>query len=233
MKLENSLSIPVPAPEAWRVLLDIERIAPCVPGATLTARDGDRYTGRIKVKLGPIGLTYNGTVTFVSQDEDAGVAVLEATGRELRGNGTAKAVVTCRLVEAGEATDVLVETDLAITGKPAQFGRGALAEVAGTLIGRFAANLAEEISAGSADGGTEPPRTDAPPQEAVVPGNDRAPAAGATPASRESAAPIDLLDAAGGGIVKRIGPVAAATAVLLLLLVLLRRLGRRAASTDE
>ncbi|XVQ15805.1 SRPBCC family protein [Spirillospora sp. CA-255316] len=225
MKLENSLSIPVAAPEAWRVLLDIERIAPCVPGATLTARDGDRYTGKIKVKLGPIGLTYNGTVTFVSQDEDAKVAVLEATGRELRGNGTAKAVITCRLVEAGEATDVLVETDLAITGKPAQFGRGALAEVAGTLIGQFAANLAEEISAGSPDG------TGTPPPEADVPGNDRTLTSGGTTASREPAAPIDLLGTAGGGIAKRVGPAAAATAVLLLLLAL-RRLSRRAASTD-
>ncbi|GAA2443967.1 SRPBCC family protein [Actinomadura vinacea] len=195
-------------PEAWRVLLDIERIAPCVPGATLTARDGDRYTGKIKVKLGPIGLTYSGTVTFVSQDEDARIAVLEAAGRETRGNGTAKAVVTCRLVEAGEATDVLVETDLAITGKPAQFGRGALAEVAGTLIGRFAANLAEVISAGSPGGGTEPHRAD----------TSDAPAAGSEP--------IDLLDTAGGGIIKRIGPAAAVTALLLLLLVL-RRLGRR------
>ncbi|MFC5749260.1 SRPBCC family protein [Actinomadura rugatobispora] len=235
MKLENSLSIPVPAPEAWKVLLDIERIAPCVPGATLTARDGDRYTGKIKVKLGPIGLTYNGTVTFVSQDEDAGVAVLEATGRETRGNGTAKAVITCRLVESAGATDVLVETDLAITGKPAQFGRGALAEVAGTLIGQFAANLAEVISAGSADGGTEPDRADAPGLPATGDGRVESSTltAGAAPASRASAEPIDLLGAAGGGIIKRVGPVAAATAVLLLLLALRRRLGHRAGSTGE
>ncbi|SHN43339.1 SRPBCC family protein [Cryptosporangium aurantiacum] len=145
MKLENTLTIPVSPPEAWAVLLDLERIAPCVPGATLTGRDGDRYRGRLKVKLGPIALLYDGVVTFVSQDEDAKVAVLEATGRETRGNGTAKAAVTVRLAGTDQSTDVHVETDLAITGKPAQFGRGALAEVAGTLIGQFAANLEIEL----------------------------------------------------------------------------------------
>ncbi|GGV42564.1 hypothetical protein GCM10010182_79060 [Actinomadura cremea] len=236
MRLENSLSIPVPVTEAWRVLLDIERIAPCVPGATLTARDGDRYSGKIKVKLGPIGLTYNGNVTFISQDEDARTAVLEATGRELRGSGTAKAVVTCMLVAAGEATDVLVETDLAITGKPAQFGRGALVEVAGTLIGQFAANLADELSAGS------PPGEGAAPEEAVpretAPAGRSATGAASTSArpdeesgapsvaERVAAEPIDLLGAAGGGVIKRIGPVAAG-AVLLLSLFLVRRLSQR------
>jgi len=147
MKLENTFSIPVSAEEAWRVLLDIERIAPCVPGATLTSSEGDTHKGKVKVKLGPIGLTYSGTVTFLSQDADAKVVVLEAAGREMRGNGTAKAQVTCRLVGNGDATDVFVETELAITGKPAQFGRGALAEVSGALIGQFAANLAEELAA--------------------------------------------------------------------------------------
>ncbi|GAA3389122.1 hypothetical protein GCM10020369_38010 [Cryptosporangium minutisporangium] len=140
------MTIPVPPPAAWRVLLDLERIAPCVPGATLTGRDGDRFRGQLKVKLGPIGLLYDGVVTFVSRDEDAGVAVLEATGREKRGNGTAKAIVTCRLVGTDAATDVHVQTDLAITGKPAQFGRGALAEVAGALVAQFANNLRMELA---------------------------------------------------------------------------------------
>ena len=127
MKLENTFSIPVQVDEAWRVLLDVERIAPCVPGATLTSSEGDTHRGKVKVKLGPIGLTYNGTVKFLEQDAAAKVVVLEASGREMRGNGTATAQVTCRLVASGDATDVFVETELAITGKPAQFGRGALA----------------------------------------------------------------------------------------------------------
>ncbi|MDH6484064.1 SRPBCC family protein [Streptomyces sp. SAI-127] len=139
MKLENTLSIPVAVDDAWQVLLDVERVAPCVPGATLTASDGDEHRGRIKVKLGPIALTYSGTVTFLKRDEQAKVVVLEAGGREARGNGTAKALVTCRLSDAGGGrTAVHVETDLSITGKPAQFGRGTLAEVSGALMERFA-----------------------------------------------------------------------------------------------
>ncbi|GGV18476.1 hypothetical protein GCM10010182_44900 [Actinomadura cremea] len=230
MKLENALSIPVPVEEAWRVLLDIERIAPCVPGATLTARDGDRYSGKIKVRLGPIGLTYNGTVTFVSQDAEARIAVLEAGGRELRGNGTAKATVTCRLVASGAATDVLVETDLAITGRPAQFGRGALGEVAGTLIGQFAANLADEIAAGSPAGdGTAPGDAESPRTPDTAAAAPDAPARVAPVASREPAAPIDLLGAARGGALKRVGPAAAGTALLLGLLIARRVIGRRTA----
>ncbi|MFI1460467.1 SRPBCC family protein [Nocardia carnea] len=151
MKLENTFRIPVPADDAWPVLLDLERLAPCVPGATLTSRDGDDFHGKIKVKLGPVGLTYNGVIKILSQDADAKIAVLEGGGRETRGNGTAKAVITCRLVESGRVTDVFVDTDLAITGKPAQFGRGALADVAGTLIGTFADNLAAEITSSAGE----------------------------------------------------------------------------------
>jgi carbon monoxide dehydrogenase subunit G len=231
MQLKNGLTIPVPVAEAWRVLLDIERVAPCVPGATLTARDGDRYSGKIKVKLGPIGLTYNGAVTFVSQDENARVAVLEAAGRELRGGGTAKATVTCRLVDAGDSTDVLVQTDLAITGRPAQFGRGALAEVAGALIGQFAANLAQEITATSASDQDAKPGAHRSPARAVPPGKPgqvsatvSAPQAPAPP--RRPPEPIDLLGAAGGAAVRRAAPLAVGTA-LLLFLFLLRGVLRR------
>lgn len=200
MKLENTLTIPATVEEAWQVLLDIERVTPCVPGAALTSgdRDSDSYQGRIRVKLGPVGLTYHGTVKFLSRNEADRTVVLEARGRETRGNGTAKALVTCRLVDSGDhSTDVFVETDLAITGRPAQFGRGTLAEVAGTLIGQFAENLAAELAV------AEP-----------------APVAG--PAVAE---PVDLIDAAGAGALRRIAPPAAAVAALLLLAFILR--GRR------
>lgn len=201
MKLENRLAVPASVEEAWRVLLDIERVTPCVPGATLTSRDGDSFQGRIKVKLGPVSLTYHGTVTFLSRNEADRTVVLEAGGREIRGNGTAKARVTCRLVAAGtNSTDVLVDTDLAITGKPAQFGRGTLAEVAGTLIGRFAENLAAELAVAEPDPVTRP----------------------SDPAVAE---PIDLIDAAGASALKRIAPPATALAALLLLVLLVR--GRR------
>ncbi|WP_019928242.1 SRPBCC family protein [Nocardia sp. BMG111209] len=229
MKLENTFGIPVPAADAWKVLLDLERIAPCVPGATLTGSDGDAFQGRIKVKLGPIALTYNGTIRIVSADEAARIAVLEGGGREARGNGTAKATITCRLVESGDKTDVFVDTDLNITGKPAQFGRGALAEVAGALIGQFAGNLADLIVE-SSSAATTPEADTLEPEAAPVAAVRAVPAPGTNvqPAARPAAEPIDLLSAAGiGG--ERVGLVAA-VAALLAVLVLWRRDRKRLAS---
>ncbi|WP_416566823.1 SRPBCC family protein [Nocardia testacea] len=217
MKLENTFRIPVPAADAWPVLLDLERIAPCVPGAVLTSRDGADFHGKIKVKLGPVGLTYNGIIKVVSQDETAKVAVLEGGGREARGNGTAKAVITCRLVESEGVTDVFVDTDLAITGKPAQFGRGALADVAGSLIGTFADNLAAEITAAAP--GTAPPTA---PEAAPEPG----PASVTRLTPRQAAEPIDLMAAAGVTAERQLLlGLGAAVVVLLLLLVRRRRPG--------
>ncbi|MGW1024772.1 SRPBCC family protein [Streptomyces sp. NPDC002577] len=217
MKLQNTLSIPAAADEAWRVLLDIERITPCVPGATLTSRDDDSYHGRIKVKLGPVTLTYKGTIKFLLQNEPDKTVVLEAGGRETRGNGTAKALVTCRLIGSGDdSTDVFVETDLAITGKPAQFGRGTLAEVAGTLIGQFAENLAAELAA------VPPALADPPTAAPTEAGSSSDPPASPAPRTAE---PIDLIDAAGAGVLKRLAPPATVLAALLLLALVLR--GRR------
>lgn len=222
MKLQNTLSIPVPVDEAWKVLLDIERIAPCVPGATLTSHDGDRFGGRVKVKLGPIGLTYSGTVEFLSRDEESRTVVMEASGRETRGGGTAKATVTCELTGGGDATDVLIDTDLAITGRPAQFGRSTLADVAATLIDQFAANLAASLAA------PEEPETPAAPEEPAPRSAPETPSAAEASrpgpsAPRTAAEPIDLLRSAGGGLFKRVGPPAAAVLLLALLFTLLRR----------
>ncbi|GGL01041.1 SRPBCC family protein [Nocardia jinanensis] len=220
MKLENTFQIPVPAEDAWPVLLDLERIAPCVPGAVLTSRDGADFHGKIKVKLGPVGLTYNGIIKVVSQDEAAKVAILEGGGRETRGNGTAKAVITCRLVESGGITDVFVDTDLAITGKPAQFGRGALADVAGSLIGTFADNLAAEITA-SAPGNTEPETA------AETTAADTGPASVTRLNPRPGADPIDLMAAAGISTNRQLVlGLGAAVVVLLLLLTRRRRTDR-------
>lgn len=216
MKLQNTLSVPVPAGEAWKVLLDIERIAPCVPGATLTSHDGERFGGKVKVRLGPIGLTYSGTVAFVSRDEESGTVVMEASGRETRGGGTAKATITCTLTDHGETTGVLVDTDLAITGRPAQFGRSTLADVAATLIDQFAANLAADLTASATPAAPEVRE----PEEIV---SDTAAPPPRTPAPQPSAAPIDLLQATGGGLLKQLGPVVAATVLLILLLTVLRR----------
>ncbi len=149
MKLENRFTVPVPRDQALQVLLDVERIAPCMPGAALTSRDGDHFTGTVKVKVGPINLTYGGKAHFVSVDEAAGVVIIEGSGKETRGTGTAKALVTCRLIDKGATTDVEVDTDLNVTGKPASFGRGVLGDVSGKLVDQFAACLAEEILAGT------------------------------------------------------------------------------------
>jgi carbon monoxide dehydrogenase subunit G len=148
VQLENSFTVPVPIDEAWRVLLDIERIAPCMPGAALDSVTGDDFTGRVKVKLGPINLTYQGKASFVEKDEAAHKAVIDARGKDQRGNGTAAAVVTATLKPEGDVTRVDVLTDLNITGRPAQFGRGVMTDVGNKLLGQFADKLAAQLGAG-------------------------------------------------------------------------------------
>lgn len=224
MRLQNTLEIPVPADEAWKVLLDIERIAPCVPGATLTSHEGDRFGGRVKVRLGPIGLTYGGTVTFLSRDEEARTVVMEASGREARGGGTAKAVITCALTDRGATTGVLVDTDLAITGKPAQFGRSTLADVATALIDQFAANLADSLATPAADtaSATEP-AAEALAESTAEPAAEAAPEPAARRGPVPHAEPVDLLGPVGGGLLRHAGPVAVVSVLLVLLLAFLRR----------
>jgi uncharacterized protein len=150
MELEHSFTVPVPEERAWEVLLDVERVAPCMPGATLDSVDGDVISGRIKVKVGPIAMTYAGTARFTERDPAAHVITLEASGKETRGAGTASAKVRSMLEGQGGQTHVVVHTTLNVTGRPAQFGRGVMAEVGGKLIGVFASNLADMLSAESA-----------------------------------------------------------------------------------
>lgn len=157
MQLENSFLVPVPVDDAWKVLLDIERIAPCMPGAALDSVEGDDFTGRVKVKLGPINLTYAGKASFIEKDEDNHKAVIDARGKDQRGNGTAAAVVTAQLRSEGDATRVDVLTDLNITGRPAQFGRGVMTDVGNKLLGQFADKLAAQLG-----------ETEAPAQEPTV-----------------------------------------------------------------
>jgi carbon monoxide dehydrogenase subunit G len=151
MKLEHEFRVPVPINQAWDVLLDVERIAPCMPGATVESFDGETVNGRVKVKVGPIQVTYNGTARFIEKNEPGRRVTLDASGKEARGSGTAKATIVAVLQGDGEQTLVNVTTDLAITGKPAQFGRGVMVEVGNKLLGRFADCLAEQIGMGSSD----------------------------------------------------------------------------------
>src|SRR5580693_7643993 len=150
MELEHSFTVPVPEERAWEVLMDVNRVAPCMPGASLDSVEGDDIKGRIKVKVGPIAMTYAGTAHFTERDEQNHVIVLEASGKETRGAGTASATVRSTLQEQGDQTHVVVNTTLNVTGRPAQFGRGVMAEVGGKLIGIFASNLAEMLAADSA-----------------------------------------------------------------------------------
>src|ERR1700728_4317356 len=150
MELEHSFTVPVPEERAWEVLMDVNRVAPCMPGATLDSVEGDDIKGRIKVKVGPIAMTYAGTAHFAERDEQNHVIVLEASGKETRGAGTASATVRSTLQEQGAQTHVIVNTTLNVTGRPAQFGRGVMAEVGGKLIGIFASNLADMLAADSA-----------------------------------------------------------------------------------
>jgi uncharacterized protein len=152
VKINNEFTVSAPVEKAWEVILDLERVAPCLPGAAIQEEKGDgEYDGTMKVKIGPITANYKGTVKFEEVDEANRRVVLEATGRDARGQGTASATIVSTMRDQGDKTKVNVETDMKLTGRAAQFGRGIAQDVATKMLGRFAACLEEEISGG--DGG--------------------------------------------------------------------------------
>ncbi|MGH3397979.1 MAG: DNA-directed RNA polymerase subunit alpha C-terminal domain-containing protein, partial [Streptosporangiaceae bacterium] len=156
MELKHSFTVPVSLDRAWDVLLDVERVATCMPGASLDSVDGDDIAGKIKVKVGPITQVYAGKAHFTERNREARVVTLEASGKETRGSGTASATVRSELVPDGDQTQVTVLTNLNVTGKAAQFGRGVLSEVSGKLVGIFADNMAKMLAADQAGATTEP-----------------------------------------------------------------------------
>ena len=222
MELQHSFSVPVGVDQAWAVLVDIEQVAPCMPGAALDTVDGDEFTGSVKVRLGPIGLTYKGKAHFVEKDEAAHRAVIDAQGKDARGNGTASATVTATLHPQDDGTRVEVNTDLAITGKPAQFGRGVMADVGNKLIGQFADCLAGKLAKADDPAPVET-ALDSVPESAAGP-TDRPQAALPEPPAEE-VVPIDLMASAGPAVLKRLAPVALLLAALVLVIVLRRRRG--------
>jgi uncharacterized protein len=151
MELDHSFTVPVPPDQAWNVLLDVEKVAPCMPGAQVDTVDGDEVAGRLKVKVGPVSLTYKGTATFKDRDIADRSVLVEASGKEMRGAGTASATVRAALSpedSSDSGTLVTLHTTLNVTGRPAQFGRGVIAEVGSRLIDKFADNLAQQLSNG-------------------------------------------------------------------------------------
>jgi carbon monoxide dehydrogenase subunit G len=252
VEFTNEFTVPVGIDRAFEILTDLERVAPCLPGATLEEVDGDTYTGKVKVKVGPMSVAYRGTAEVTEKDAEAKHAVIHAAGKEARGSGTAAADVTADLIAEGEAaTKVTVFTDLTVTGKPAQFGRGVMADVGTKLIDTFADRLAAMVEAdqtGAGDPAGEaglPPATEAPPADtppAAEPDTPEAmaPAAGPIPepvtpitgtGPRRIAPPaqepeaLDLMDIAGGAVTKRLAPVAALVALVVGVLWWRRRSG--------
>ena len=205
MKLEHQFVVPAPVEQAWAAFNDLERVVPCFPGATLTSFDGDGFVGSCKVKLGPVSLQYTGNGTFSERDEAAHLAVIEAKGKDRRGNSTATAHVTTRLTAAGDsATTVTVETDLKVTGRPAQFGRGLMQEVSDKLLDQFVANLTEELGATPSFEEAVPPD----PAEASSPSGDAA---------------LDLGSTLVPALARRLAPYLIGAVLALLLRRLIRR----------
>lgn len=146
MRLTHSFTVPIGIDQAFDVLTDIERIAPCMPGATIESVDGDEFTGKVKVKVGPMQITYRGKARYAELDRDNHRALIDARGQETRGSGTANATITAELKEQGDETEVSVVSDLSITGRPAQFGRGVMNEVGAKLLGQFADCLSTRLT---------------------------------------------------------------------------------------
>ena len=230
IELDNSFTVPVPPEQAWEVLLDVERIAPCMPGASVTSVEGDEVAGQVKVKLGPLSLAYKGTAKFTEKDQENHTIAIEASGKETRGAGTASATVQAGLKPADEEghTLVSIHTALNVTGRPAQFGRSLLPEVSGKLIAQFASNL-EALIAGGANGGEG---GDASSEAAGAAAGGVAEAASPVTVIRTPTEPsmvlpqqedsLNLIKLVGVPVLKRVIPIAAGAAALAIFTRFLR-----------
>lgn len=249
MELTNDFRVGVPVERAWEVLTDVELIAPCMPGAQLQEVEGDEYRGVVKVKVGPVTAQYKGAARFVERDDTGHKAVLRAEGRETRGQGNANATITAQLTPDGDGTAVSVVTDLTVTGRVAQFGRGVMADVSSKLLGQFADCLEHKLLAEVPGEGAAAAAAPAAAGEGHGPldiasegaaaardieraAEDATAGAGAARAGvrvvdSPEAKPVDLLDAAGAPVAKRALPVVAGLTFLWLLSVFFRRRRRR------
>ena len=218
MELNDSFEVAHPIGAVWEVITDVERIAPCLPGAQLTGSDGDVHEGLVKVKVGPITSQYKGKASFTERDDDAHRLLMSASGRDTRGAGNASAEITVALEAVTEtSTRVSVNTDLTITGKVAQFGRGVLADVSRKLMGQFADNLADLVAA-DVDSDESSAASDS---EAVADdsGQDDEPQAAAPEPAAEVEA-VDLLEVAGAPVLKRLLPVILAVILIVIVVII-------------
>jgi carbon monoxide dehydrogenase subunit G len=242
MKLHNEFTVDAPIEQAWPVLLDIQRVATCLPGATMEPGGEDGvYRGTMKVKLGPVTTAYSGTVRLEEVDEDTHTARMAASAKEQKGQGTAQAIITNRLEDVGGRTRVVAETDLAITGRPAQFGRGIMEDVAGKMLGEFAKRFEQELLAGDrapadaaaaaepAPGSAQATHTPPASERAASP----APVASSDPEPRRSAPDVlDLGQAVAGTAVTRYAAAGAAAVAGLVIAGMLRKRSRRGFQVD-
>jgi uncharacterized protein len=229
MRIHNEISLQAPADELFDFLSDVERVGPCLPGATIDGRDGDDYAGSMKVKVGPINATYRGKLRFVELDKDARRAVMRARAEEVNGQGNAEASITTAVEESGGESVIRMDTDLQMRGKVAQFGRGAMEKISQRMFEQFAANIEERFNGNGAEA-----------EEQAASGGDAAaeqPAAsnGGAPAREDAQRPapqaaagddagLDVLGTFGGPALAKAGPVVAAAALALTYGILIGRL---------
>ncbi|WP_419943712.1 SRPBCC family protein [Candidatus Poriferisodalis sp.] len=213
MELKNEFRVGMPTEQAWSTLTDVEFIAPCMPGAQLTEIDGDEFKGGVKVKVGPITAQYKGSAKFVELDKDNRRIVLEATGRDSRGAGNAAAEVIAEMTPDGDGTVVSITTDLKVTGKVAQFGRGVMADVTEKLIGQFVDSLEQKLSeVGESDDAEADPSETESAEETAGADSDK----GRRAVVMDEPEPVDLLGTAGRPLLKRLLAPVAVVAFFLL-----------------
>lgn len=216
MKLENDFHVKVPIERAWEVLTDIPQIAPCMPGAQLTGSDGDVHQGKVKIKVGPITAEYAGSAEFVERDESTHRVVIDAKGRDARGSGNASAIITAVMTAEGDGTRVSIDTDLRIAGKVAQFGKGVIGDVSKKLIDQFVQCVETKLEG---DSGGSAEAVAGASSSLATPASTTAGGAGSAGTSTEEPEALDLMDAAGGALIKRFLPVAGALAAIILWII--------------
>jgi uncharacterized protein len=232
--MENEFTVEAPVEQAWETLLDLERITPCLPGAALEEESGDEYKGTMTIRLGPVTQKYNGTVSFEETDEESRRAVLKADGKDARGQGTASATITSTLTEEDDGTKVHVETDMHLTGRAAQFGRGVQQEVATKLINQFAECLEKEIMGENTREEPDQPEATEEPEEAVSADGSAEEAKDEEeekPKRRviqqdHDVEPLDLGEASREAVIRRVIPLAAGLGALIVVIWLVRRKAR-------